>query len=63
MRGELLNKKMFANLKEAKVLAEESREYYNHNRPHEALGYLTPTEFAATKALKALELSEQLESI
>jgi hypothetical protein len=27
------------------------------------LGYLTPTEFAATKALKAPEPLEQLESI
>ena len=53
MPDELLNKEMFANLKEAKVLAEEYREYYNHHRPHGALGYLTPAEFAATKALKA----------
>jgi putative transposase len=63
MRDELLNKEMFANLKEAKVLAEEYREHYNHHWPHGALGYLSPTEFAATKALKAPEPSEQLESI
>ena len=63
MRDKLLNREMFANLKEAKVLAEDYRDYYNHHRPHGALGYLTPTEFAATKALKAPEPLEQLESI
>jgi transposase InsO family protein len=63
MRDELLNREMFANLKEAKVLAEDYRDYYNHHRPHGALGYLTPKEFAATKALKAPEPLEQLESI
>jgi integrase-like protein len=33
MREELLNREMFANLKEAKVLAEDYRDYYNHHRP------------------------------
>ncbi len=33
MREELLNREMFANLKEAKVLAEVYRDYYNHHRP------------------------------
>jgi hypothetical protein len=63
MREELLNTGIFANMKEAKVLAEDCRDYYNHHRPHGALGYLTPKEFAATKALKASEPFEQLESI
>src|SRR5690606_29410794 len=34
-------------LTEAKVLAEEWRLAYNHERPHSALGYKTPAEFAA----------------
>jgi putative transposase len=63
MRDELLNRELFANLKEAKVLAEDYRDYYNHRRPHGALGNLTPTEFAATEALKAPEPLELLESI
>jgi hypothetical protein len=63
MREELLIREMFANLKEAKVLAEDYCDYYNHHRPHGALGYLTPKEFAATKALRAPEPFEQLESI
>jgi transposase InsO family protein len=56
MRDELLNRGVFANLKEAQVLAGDYREHYNHHRPHGALGYLTPAEFAAREA-------EQLESV
>lgn len=52
MRDELLNREAFANLKEAKVLAEDYRDHYNHHRLHGALGYLTPTEFAAIEALR-----------
>ena len=65
MREELLDREEFANLNEAKVLAEDYREYYNHNRPHGALGYLTPVEFAAIEALadQGSGPSEQLESV
>jgi transposase InsO family protein len=44
---ELLNREVFADLFEAKVLVEDFREHYNHRRPHSALGYLTPAEFVA----------------
>jgi putative transposase len=65
MRDELLDREVFANLKEAKVLAEDYREHYNHHRPHGALGYLTPVEFAAIEALSAQSSvpAEELESI
>jgi putative transposase len=56
LRDELLNREVFANLKEAQVLAGDYREHYNHSRPHGALGYLTPVEFAAREA-------EQLQSV
>jgi transposase InsO family protein len=46
LRDELLDRELFATLKEAKVLAEDYRKHYNHHRPHGALGYLTPAEFA-----------------
>ncbi len=46
LRDELLRREVFANLKEAKVLAEDYRDHYNHHRPHGSLGYLTPKEFA-----------------
>ena len=45
---ELLKREAFTNLLEAKVLVEEYRSHYNHERPHSALGYRTPAaEFAA----------------
>jgi putative transposase len=65
MRDELLDREVFANLKEAKVLAEDYRDHYNHHRPHGALGYLTPAEFAAIEALAGQDFgpSEQLGSV
>lgn len=63
IRDELLNREEFANLKEAKVLAENYRDHYNNSRPHGALGYLTPVEFAAIEALTGQVPSKQLESI
>ena len=44
---ELLKREVFAGLLEAKVLVEDYRQHYNHRRPHSALGYRTPSEFAA----------------
>jgi putative transposase len=61
MRDELLNRELFANLKEAQVLAADYQEHYNHYRPHGALGYLTPAEFAA-KESERLEFVQRLSS-
>lgn len=44
MRDELLEREMFVDLKEAKVLLVDYRMHHNHQRPHGALGYLTPAE-------------------
>ncbi len=68
LRDELLDREVFANLKEAQILAGDYREHYNHHRPHGALGYLTPAEFAAIEALWGqssvpTEDSEKLESV
>ena len=51
LRDELLDREVFANLKEAKVLDEDYRDHYNYHRPHRALGYLTPAQFTAIEAL------------
>jgi len=65
MRDELLERELFVNLKEAQVLLEDYRDHYNHRRPHGALGYLTPAEFAAIEALRGQSSvpSEQLQSV
>jgi putative transposase len=64
---ELLKREVFADLLEAKVLVEDYREYYNHHRPHSALGYRTPAEFAMAVGLdRKVEDAgkpEELESI
>lgn len=46
--AEFLSRELFSSLPEAQVLAEEYRLKYNHVRPHSALGYHTPAEFAIT---------------
>jgi putative transposase len=46
LRGGCLNREVFGNLLEAKVLVEEWRRQYNERRPHSALGYKTPRAFA-----------------
>jgi putative transposase len=62
---ELLKREMFTSLLEAKVLVEEYRNHYNQQRPHSALGYLTPAEFAASCEPSGAdkELRKELESV
>jgi len=50
LEDELLSRELFTSLAEAKVLVEQYRLAYNHERPHGALGYRTPAEFAAAAA-------------
>jgi len=45
--NELLGRKLFGSVKEAKVLAEEWCLEYNHHRPHSSLEYRTPAAFGA----------------
>jgi transposase InsO family protein len=44
-RDGCLNREVFGNLLEAKVLVEDWRKQYNEKRPHSSLGYQTPREF------------------
>jgi len=46
LRDELLNICQFGSLLEARVLLEDWRNVYNYERPHSALGMLSPVEFA-----------------
>ena len=52
LSDEVLKRELFADLLEAKVLIEDYRGHYNHRRPHSALGYLTPAEFAVAADLE-----------
>ena len=50
MRDECLNMEIFANGEEAREVVENWREEYNERRPHSALGWQTPSEFATRAA-------------
>ena len=50
LRDELLNGEIFYTLREAKVLIEKWRVYYNTRRPHSALGYRPPAPEATLPA-------------
>jgi putative transposase len=45
LRDELLSREWFSSVKEAQVVIENWRKFYNEERPHSSLGYLTPMEF------------------
>jgi putative transposase len=47
LRDECLGRESFGSIEEARVLIEAWRVEYNERRPHSALGYRTPAEFAA----------------
>jgi putative transposase len=49
-RHECLNANWFATLADARTKIEAWRQDYNQERPHGALGYLPPREFAAAAA-------------
>ena len=47
LRDEMLNTEVFRTVKAARDMATAWRLEYNHRRPHGALGYLAPAEYAA----------------
>jgi putative transposase len=57
LRDELLAVEAFTTLLEARVLVEDWRIQYNTLRPHSALGYLTPTDYAKAWTATHPELS------
>jgi putative transposase len=44
-RKEFLDQNIFRSILEAKILSERWQNYYNKERPHSSLGYMTPKEF------------------
>lgn len=47
LRAEILDVEVFYNLADAQVKLSLFRKFYNEERPNSAIGYLTPSEFAA----------------
>ena len=47
LRDECLSMEWFRTRAEARVLIEQWRQHYNHERPHSSLGYRSPAEFKA----------------
>jgi putative transposase len=58
LRDELLNSELFMGLHDAREKLEAWRQDYNQNRPHSAIGHLTPVEFANQFRAEARTLSE-----
>jgi putative transposase len=52
-RDECLNLEWFYNLNDARVTIERWRKYYNQERPHSSLGYLSPRAFIAAQVNKS----------
>ncbi len=46
LRAECLNAELFFNLADARLKLNSYRRYYNQHRPHSALGYIPPAQFA-----------------
>jgi putative transposase len=58
LRDECLSREWFSSVKEAQVVIENWRRFYNLERPHSSLGYLTPLEFKSkTENNKSLAIA------
>lgn len=55
LRDKLLNANWFLSLADARAKIEAWRRQYNESRPHTALGWRTPQEFALAAAREAAE--------
>lgn len=53
LRAELLDRELFFDLEEVQVMVDDWRDFYNHRRPHGALGYLPPVRHQQEAPLRA----------
>lgn len=51
MRDECLDREIFVGMEELRYICEKYRLDYNHHRPHQSLGYLTPAQYAAVTGI------------
>jgi putative transposase len=59
LRDECLNREWFRDAREAKIVIEKWRHFYNHHRPRSALGYRTPAK-ARQAALDGSNIDHRL---
>jgi len=57
LRDECLNREWFRDLREARILIEQWRDFYNYRRPHSALGYQPPAQARAQYANMETQLT------
>ena len=57
LRDECLNREWFRDLREARTVIESWRQFYNHRRPHSALGYRTPSQARLESAKIGVQLT------
>ena len=57
LRDECLNREQFRDLREARAIIESWRQFYNHRRPHSALGYPAPARFREQSCNIAVHLT------
>ena len=60
LRQECLNEHWFLSLADATAKIEAWRRYYNENRPHSALEWATPTEFARRSRLRRCQRNRKV---
>jgi putative transposase len=53
LRNECLDREIFVSIDELRYVTERWLLDYNHHRPHQSLGYMTPAEFAAVAARRS----------
>ena len=58
LRDECLNEHWFRDLHDARTIISSWRRDYNEQRPHSALGYLAPAQFAASQRQHAIDFLE-----
>lgn len=59
LRDECLNREWFRDAREAKIVIEKWRYFYNHQRPHSALAYRTPVQ-ARQQAIEQSNIGDRL---
>lgn len=57
LRDECLNREWFRDLREARMVIEAWRQFYNHQRPHSALGYRPPAQVREERSKMSAQLT------